>query len=301
MMSIGIAKALGVLRSVVIAAALGVFLAACGSAETVRLPESPVVFPSEAVRFARPGHLKQTILFRPSEGSGPFPAIVILPTCGGMASHIYDWAERLIGAGYVALLVESNTARGSPNNCSNPPPIKYDQQVVDAGVALEHLRRLPIVDRNRLGVMGLSFGAGVGLRMASESYQRALPYGADGLRAVASFYPWCARAGRGFDSRDIFTEGLPSDIVTPTIMFLGAIDDETLPRPCTERADRMKAEGKPINYKLYPDTTHSFDSREIGLAGRTVRGRFFYRYNPAATEDAWRELKDFFGRNLKRP
>ena len=215
-------------------------------------------------------------------------------------SHI-DWAERLIGAGYVALLVESNTARGSPNNCSNPPPIKYDQQVVDAGVALEHLRRLPIVDRNRLGVMGLSFGAGVGLRMASESYQRALPYGADGLRAVASFYPWCARAGRGFDSRDIFTEGLPSDIVTPTIMFLGAIDDETLPRPCTERADRMKAEGKPINYKLYPDTTHSFDSREIGLAGRTVRGRFFYRYNPAATEDAWRELKDFFERNLKRP
>ncbi|MBI3374302.1 MAG: dienelactone hydrolase family protein [Betaproteobacteria bacterium] len=296
-MSVGIAKALSATRSVVFAAALG----ACASAETVRPPESPVVFPSEAVPFARPRNLKQTILFRPSEGSKPFPAIVILPTCGGMGSHIYDWAERLTGAGYVTLLVESNTARGFLNNCSNPPQIKYDQQVVDAGAALEHLRRLPIVDRNRLGVMGLSFGAGVGLRMASESYQRVLPYGAGGLRAVASFYPWCAQSGRGFDSRDIFTEGLPSDIVTPTIMFLGAIDDESLPSPCTERADRMKAEGKPIGYKLYPDTTHAFDSPENGLAGRKVRGQFFYRYNPAATEDAWRELAAFFGRNLKAP
>jgi hypothetical protein len=34
------------------------------------------------------GHRKQTILFRPYDGSRSFPAIVILPSGGGIGSHI---------------------------------------------------------------------------------------------------------------------------------------------------------------------------------------------------------------------
>lgn len=280
------------------AAAAGVLLAACTPVATLQMPKSPVVFPSEAVGFTRPANLKQTILFRPVDGSGPFAAIVILPTCGGMQSHNYDWAERLTTAGYVTLLVETNLARGVVNNCVNPPLIKYDEMIVDAAAALEHLRTLPIVDHNNLGVLGLSFGAGVALRLASASYQKALPYGSSGLRAVAAFYPWCAQSGRAYNSSGIPTEGLQGDVVTPTMIFIGALDDETLPHWCTDRVDRMKAQGKPIDYKLYPDTTHAFDSRENGLAGRTVRGRYFYRYNPVATEDAWREVKALFEREM---
>lgn len=169
---------------------------------------------------------------------------------------------------------------------------------VGAAAAFEHLRKLAIVDRDNLGVLGLPFGAGVALRLASASYQKALRYGSSGLRAVASFYPWCPQSGRAFNRSGIPTEGLAGDIATPPMIFIGALDDETLPSPCTERVDRLKAQGKPIDYKLYPDTTHAFDSKENGLAGRTVRGRYFYRDNPAATEDAWREVKALFARAL---
>jgi dienelactone hydrolase len=274
-------------------------LAAWVIGRPLQAAESPVVFPSEAVPFARPANLKQTMLLRPSDGTGPFPAIVLLPTCAGMQPHMLDWAERLTQDGYVTLLVEINTARGVRINCSKSPPVKYDQAMTDAIAALAHLRRLPIVRRDRLGVMGLSFGGGVALRMAGAAYQKEGAF-ADGLRAIASFYPWCDRTGREFNSSNLVTEGLPGDIVTPTMIFIGELDDETRPLPCTERVDRMKTQGKPISYKLYPETTHAFDNKENGLAGRRVPSGYFYRYNPQATEDSWRELKAFFDREIKQ-
>lgn len=67
----------------------------------------------------------------------------------------------------------------------------------------------------------------------------------------------------------------------------------------------MAARGQPIQYKVYPNTTHGFDSPGAGLQGRQIyhgtRGPFLYRYNPDATEDAWREVEALFNRHLKNP
>jgi dienelactone hydrolase len=268
-------------------------------AETVTVGKSPVRFPTEAAPFLRWSDMKQTFLFRPADGAGPFPAVVLLPSCGGMDPNTFDWAERLTKEGYVALLVESNTARGVSSNCTNQPPIKLDQQMVDAAAALEHLRRLEIVESDRLAVLGLSFGGMVGLRMASATYQKDMAFGPRGLRAVASFYPWCDRNGRGFDSRDIVTDGIPGDIVTPTMVFAGGKDDESLPQPCIENVGRVQSRGRPISLKLYPNATHGFDMRHFGLQGRRTPHGYFYRYDPDATEDSWREVKAFFARELR--
>src|SRR3954469_10214564 len=92
-----------------------VVVLAAGAAATHA--QSPLNFPAEAVSFGRPGNLKQTILFRPLEGEGPFPAVVLVPACGGAGDHIYDWAERLTRAGYVVLIVDSLTPRGVSDNC----------------------------------------------------------------------------------------------------------------------------------------------------------------------------------------
>ncbi|HXQ39201.1 MAG TPA: hypothetical protein VN843_34700, partial [Anaerolineales bacterium] len=53
-------------------------------------------------------------LFRPN-GNGPYPAVVMMPGClgaysfgdptQGINSLYYEWGDRLVGAGYVALLV----------------------------------------------------------------------------------------------------------------------------------------------------------------------------------------------------
>ncbi len=268
----------------------------------VTVPESPVKFPTVAAPFARPANVKQTMLFRPAGGAGPFPAVVLLPTCGGMEGHVIDWAERFVSAGYVVLTVESFVPRGTANNCNAQPATKYDDVTKDAALALTHLRTLSFVDGDRLALMGFSFGANAGLRLSSASYVKQMGLSVDGLRAIASVYPRCYPVGQNFVRPGGRLDNLIGDVAIPTMLFLGAIDDETPSIECVTRVDRFKAQGKPISYKVYPDTTHAYDSKTNGLQGRYVvheRGRFFYRYSPDATEDTWREAKAMFDRELK--
>ena len=63
-------------------------------------------------------------LYRP-DGPGPFPAVVMLHGCSGLMTHSGKmqanarfWAEHLRDHGYVALLVDSFTARGIDEVCT---------------------------------------------------------------------------------------------------------------------------------------------------------------------------------------
>ncbi len=271
------------------------------------LPKSPIVFPTEAVPVPtntppRP-QLQRTVLYRPSQGSGPFPAVVMLHTCGGVGAHIIDWARRLTSDGYVALVVASNGARNVADNCQGAYSlISLESVGGDATAALAHLLSHPLVRNDALAVIGFSFGSMAAVRLASASYQKRAIEGVDGLRAIAFFYGSC-----GVDSPDATarrtSDNVPSDVVTPTMLFLGDEDNETPASFCVARAKAVKASGRPIDYRLYPKTTHSFDDPFNGIQGRTIyhgaRGPFTYRYNPEATKDTWRETKALFDRELK--
>jgi dienelactone hydrolase len=285
------------------ALAIGAGAVAAGCA-TAPLPQNSLKFPTEAATFFRPANLKQTVIFRPSDGTGPFPAVVLLHTCGGVGPHLYNWAQRLTQAGYVALIVDSNTPRGVTSNCQGAyAPVTLDDVAGDASAALAHLRTLAFVQRDRLGVIGFSWGAMASIRLAGASYQQRLVHGAEGLRAIASFYPGCGSDSPNPAAQATYKWG--DDIITPVMLLLGAIDDESPPQFCTGKADRLRARGQPILYKVYANTTHSFDSPIWGLQGREIRhgtrGPFLYRYNPDATEDAWHEVRALFDRHLKNP
>jgi len=266
------------------------------------VPTSDLVFPEYAVIYREGAGRRVATLYRPSTGNGPFPAVVLMHTCGGIGQHIHDWAGRLTEVGYVALVVDSNGVRGVPNNCQGADAkVTVDEVAADAARALAHLRAQPWVDGERLAVMGFSFGAMAALRLSGESYQRRLADGVTGLRAVVFFYGAC-----GTDSSSLAanqsSNNLADDIVTPTLMLLGGLDTETPPRFCTAKADRLRERGQPIAYKLYPDATHSFDSSRWGTEGRWIRhgqrGPFLYRYSAEATEDSWNEIQAFFARHL---
>ncbi len=281
-----------------------VVLAAAIALTGCAIAPSSLKFPSEAAAFFRPANLKQTVLYRPSDGTGPFPAVVLLHTCGGVGPPLYSWAQRFTQAGYVALIVDSNTPRGVISNCQGASaPVTLDDVAADASAALAHLRTLPFVQRDRLAVIGFSWGAMASIRLAGASYQQRLAHGAEGLRAIASFYPGCGSDSQHPVAQASYQWG--DDIVTPIMLFLGAIDDESPPHFCTDKAERLRARGQPIQYKVYPNTTHSFDASIWGLQGRQIhhgtRGPFLYRYNPDATDDAWREVKALFDRHLKNP
>src|ERR1051326_5887676 len=98
-MDLGLVRALAV-----IIALLAVTRAAAAAPELVEVPEGSIRLKS--------------YLYRPA-GEGPFPAIVALHGCGGLAGRsgpvagrYRDWGERLAAAGFVGLFSDSFGSRG---------------------------------------------------------------------------------------------------------------------------------------------------------------------------------------------
>ena len=290
----------GIVRALCAGALAG--LSACVTTQTPDPTTTPVRFP-DAVAFYQPSNVKQTAVFRPTSGDGPYPAVVLAPTCGGVGRHMYDWARRLTNAGYVVLILDSLTPRRVANNClpAWQATVSINTFNSDVAAAVAHLRTLPYVNPNALGVAGFSFGAIATIKLASQSYRQRIPGGVPGLKAVAFFYGACDTPSSDPLAQDAYAWS--TDVDVPIAAFLGAIDNEAPPQPCVDTLERLRARGKDVTYKVYPDTTHSFDESNWGSEGRTIyhgsRGPFLYRYNPEATEDAWRTMHAFFDRVLK--
>jgi len=106
-------------------------------------------------------------LSRP-DGSGPFPAVILLAPCGGVEPFMADWAGWLKDQGYVALLVDSFTPRGARSACQGGPPT-VSTAARDALDALAYAKSLPFVDGNRVAVMGWSHGGAAALQASSRT------------------------------------------------------------------------------------------------------------------------------------
>ena len=114
-----------------------------------------------------------TMMFKPI-GDGPFPALVIMPTCSGhtVSMHAFDWAHRARFQGYAVLVVDPLTPRGVSLNCESPSPVRAARVLKDAFDAANHLRRQSFVDPTRVGLMGFSQGAMVALAASGSTYSR---------------------------------------------------------------------------------------------------------------------------------
>ena len=122
------------------------------------------------------------------EGEGPFPAVVLLHTCGGLRPHIGRWQDYLTGLGYAALAVDSYGPRGV-SSCTQLPGGKI-AQAEDALGALEHLANLPSIDATRVGVMGFSTGAIAINSHIVNSMKRTSD--ASSFKAAIAVYGMCA-------------------------------------------------------------------------------------------------------------
>jgi dienelactone hydrolase len=84
------------------------------------------------------------------------------------------------------------------------------------------------------------------------------------------------------------------------LVLLGADDGDADPRSCVDKAKANAAKGMPVEYKVFPGTTHAFDHSLMGdkpvvlrYGNRTVT----HRYNRDSVEAAWRLTLDFLGRH----
>ncbi len=208
------------------------------------------------------------MLARP-EGTGPFPAIVMLPggyrlyTPGCYANAV----ERFVNWGFVTLFVAPTSARdGNEKNVRRYKAAdlaRYDH------AAAAVVAPLPHVDSTRIGVWGHSRGGpGAIIAVSSDEGKRDFRFRA-GV-AVAS-WPRC-----------------PSDArpAAPLLVMNGAKDELSTPESCVNFAARSE-DINGFEFLLIPDAGHAY------WKARTKD------YDEAAAKLADERLKAFLARHLR--
>jgi dienelactone hydrolase len=254
-----------------------------------------LTYPAEAKALSFISPLEMAI-YKP-EGAGPFPAVVLLHSCGGLRSEIRDWTNAAIEAGYVAFVLDSLGPRGLKTNCFPPSTVYPSRGVKDAFQALDHLKSFPFVDSSRVGFIGFSWGATVGLLVSASEGARAL---SDGKRfgAVVSLYPMCNFTGTSRIPNAV--EYLRPDTDKPLLVLMGDQDTETPPSECIPRLDALKKKGAPVEWNLYPGATHCWDCAAVANQSKTdfQGNRVAYHYSKEITDDSKKRAFDFLGKNL---
>lgn len=309
------------LGAIALAAVLGVTLARSAPA-AVPFAHLSVSVPSTT------GGIPQDIpaqLLKP-DGSGPFPAIVILHDCSGLGPRSSGspgrWAQLLASEGYVVILPDSFTPRGYPGGvCTVSPTARTDTvnplpRAYDAYATLAYLRTLPYVDGAHVGVMGGSHGGTTTLAADNMQISQTAPLAAarlSGFAAAIALYPGCAshlgawnvqRSG-GFTGpvTQYFGTYQP---VAPLLILVGEKDDWTPAEHCRVLAERADAAGYPVTIKIYPGANHSFDSNnpvryvdERRNANKPEGHGATTGGDPAAWADSIVEVKAYFARYLR--
>lgn len=240
--------------------------------------------PARAVKFAsaaqpEPVTLTGTV-YRPA-ASAPAPAVVLLHTCTGLRPHVSGWAQWLAREGYVALVVDSFTPRGTADVCAALGNPTVHEVAWDAVGALTYLRAQPYVDAERIAVMGWSYGAMAALDASRANFIQMA--GGRAFRAAVPFYPHCSY--------------LSFDTAIPVLLLLGGSDDWTPAGACVERATALARDGRVVRWQVYPGASHGFDQAELGNRTVVVLGHHL-RYDPSATSDAERQVRTFLAEHL---
>jgi dienelactone hydrolase len=252
----------------------------------------------------RPAFPDMNMMFKP-DGTGPFPAVVIMPGCSGHDTmNAFDWAMRATTHGYAVLVVDPLTQREVVDNC--PGPVDTAQALKDAFDGANHLRQQSFVDRTRIGLIGLSLGGMAGLGAASSTYWRR--DGSDPFQAVVSLYPLCSRKGRKLPERPdpVDMQFVREKIVVPILVEMG--DEDMMvaggtAADCKPLLDEQKAQGAPLEYVIY-HATHSWDEQESDYGSEPHTMNFNGRivpitYNSEVTRQSANDTFAFLDRRLK--
>jgi dienelactone hydrolase len=289
----------GTMKRALLAGAFATFVLAFASPLSAQVQHAhpDLAFPKEASELSLFSPIAMGI-WKP-EGAGPFPALILVHSCGGMKQQLGNWRKEAIKRGYVVLIIDAFSSRGSPN-CRPAVPIPMTRGVKDVLDAAVHLGTFAFVDKARIASVGFSWGAMAGLLAGSPTYVADVAPGLSRLAATVGLYPACYigpfGSFRGY-------EYLRPDLATPTLLLLAGRDTETPAEECLSRMPAQEQRGNPLEVHLFKDATHCWDcSDQHGqrwsppwAGGRMV----VYQYESAITEQSVGRAFEFLAARLK--
>ena len=161
----------------------------------------------------------------------------------------HRYAREIVAMGVAAAVIDSFKPRGIQSTVSDQGSVSSLEMAADAFAVLGVLAKHPRIDGSKVGIVGFSKGGTVALMTAHERHAvRMLPQGPRFALHVP-VYPAC-------NSHDY----KPKTTGAPILMLIGAADTYAGVKPCTEYADKLKAEGAKVTVKIFPGAAHGFDS-----------------------------------------
>jgi dienelactone hydrolase/catechol 2,3-dioxygenase-like lactoylglutathione lyase family enzyme len=237
-----------------------------------RWDELPEVADAEQVRVPGHGVTLGGYFFKPQAGVPPYPALVLLH---GFASHAHAMtglARAAAANGYAALALSLRGWLGSEGESDQGL-----RQPLDVLAAIDWLAKRPLVDPQRLGIVGASMGGQVALLAAAHKPP---------VQAVAAFYAptdlvrWRAENPFVRDYLDDLCgpEGLPvrspilrvAQIDTPVLLVHGDFDENVSVEQTRKMAVALKDHGKEVETFIVPGGTHFFTEQQNAAARRRL-------------------------------
>jgi carboxymethylenebutenolidase len=221
-------------------------------------------FPSPAGHGEGRGYLVQ-----PTDGEGPWPAVLVVHENRGLNPYVKDVARRLAKAGFLAFAPDAlHPVGGYPGNDDEGRAL---QRSLDRGrieqdfiAAASHLKAHSL-STGKLGAVGFCFGGYIVNLLAA-----VLP---DDLDAAVPFYGTpAARELRG-------------TIRGPLLIQLAELD-QRVNASWPEYEEDLETAGATYTMHLYPGANHGFHNDSTA------------RYDEASAELAWRRTLEFFRAHL---
>jgi dienelactone hydrolase len=207
---------------------------------------------------------------RKPKGDGPFPALIHFhgaPGGRGM-EKLVTWSrgdtggpvwERFLQEGYVVVVADYRNPAGGLGRIGEAVR-EGEVSYADDGVAVvEHVRRLPYVDPERITLYGVSLGGDVVMHTAARTKVAGVILGAG---APFSFLG----ASRDMTFDEAKAEANVAKIECPVLILVGTSDrlieiDRAL-------YERLRKAGKPARLEIYANGYHDFVMGPQGHEGR---------------------------------
>jgi len=211
-------------------------------------------------------------------GAGRFPAVVVIQHAGGVDEFVQGMADRFAAEGYVAIAPDLYH-REDPNSSDDPMTrmgrLRDITIVTDVNAAMEHLKAMPGVGADSIGITGYCMGGRVTYLIAATRSD---------LRAAVVCWGGNIMTSWG-DSP------APFDITTGISCPIMGLFGEDDPNPSPADVAKLDAEltrlGKEHQFHSYAGAGHAFMN-----AARPS-------YREQAAKDAWEKCLGWFERYLK--